>query len=522
MLSHRFAWQPRQTFFWLLLVTLAFRGWLSAVLPITGDEAYFIWWGQIPDWGFYDHPPMIGWWLAALLKVSHSEWWLRLPITLQPAVLALAIAAWLLPYGRNLAWGTASLVLLAPTNLWNVLITTDTALIYFSVAAMLGWLYARRAEAEHRSPWAAYTIAGLGLAGAVLSKYFAVFLGFAFFADALYRPNRQKMLGLLLVTALTLPGILLMAWWNAGHCWPNVMFNFYNRHNDHNSGWSWHTPLLYAGMMIYLLTPAFFWQYFRHQRILPVINHRREARALAMLGLLPLFLFAAMSLFKKVGLHWVLSFLPLTLAWLACRLEQWRLRGLVRFNIGFALLHIIVAVVVATQPLERWEKSGSYPGLVLTFESQQLLDHLAPYSKYTWMMDGYSNAVIMGYNTYVRSPDGQPRYFGVFGPASSHARHDDILTDFRALDGGDIAILRKSAPNLEHEYAPYFIEVTLQQFDIRGATFYLVLGRGFNFAAYRDEVLAPIRTNYYAIPPALPQTACYFCDRYFPGVPCQR
>ena len=32
---------------------------------MTADEAYFIWWGWLPDWGFYDHPPMIGWWLAA-------------------------------------------------------------------------------------------------------------------------------------------------------------------------------------------------------------------------------------------------------------------------------------------------------------------------------------------------------------------------------------------------------------------------------------------------------------------------
>jgi len=54
----------------LLVLTLVFRFWLAAAFPITGDEAYFIWWGWMPDWGFYDHPPMIGWWLAGLLTLG--------------------------------------------------------------------------------------------------------------------------------------------------------------------------------------------------------------------------------------------------------------------------------------------------------------------------------------------------------------------------------------------------------------------------------------------------------------------
>lgn len=514
------AWQPRQGFFLLLLLTLAFRFWLAANLPISGDEAYFIWWGQIPDWGFYDHPPMIGWWLAAMLKFGASEWWLRLPSVVQPAIIAVGIAAWLLPHGRNLAWGAASLVLLAPASIINVIITTDTPLIYFSAMAVLGWLYARRAEAEWRSPWRAYVFAGIGLAGAILSKYFAVFLGFAFLVDTLYRPSRQKSAGLILVYALTLPGIALMAWWNAGHCWTNVMFNFFNRHTEGNAGWSWTTPLMYIGTLLYVLTPAFFWQSFRQYRIVRALTNQREARALAILALLPLFLFGLMSLAKKVGLHWVLSFVPFALAWLACRLDERRLRSLVRFFVGFALLHMVVIIGLATQPLERWKDKSFYPGLILTFESQQLLDQLQPYADYNWMMDGYSNAVIMGYNTHVRTA-GEPRYIGVFGPASSHARHDDILTDFRALDGRNIAILRKTAPG-DNEYAPYFNSVEFKQFEIRGARFYLILGQGFNFAAYRDEILAPVRSQHYAIPAGLPQTACYFCDRYFPSLPCQR
>ncbi|HQN46438.1 MAG TPA: hypothetical protein PK034_05215, partial [Rugosibacter sp.] len=123
-----------RTFFALLGLTLIFRCWLAAATPITGDEAYFIWWGWRPDWGFYDHPPMIGWWLAALLKISDSEAWLRLPVILQPGVLALGVVAALRHFMPDLdevqRYSIGLLVLLAPANVWNIFITTDTPLVY--------------------------------------------------------------------------------------------------------------------------------------------------------------------------------------------------------------------------------------------------------------------------------------------------------------------------------------------------------------------------------------------------------
>ena len=123
LLSADLRW-PALTFF--IFLTLVFRFWLAAVLPITGDEAYFIWWGWRPDWGFYDHPPMIGWWLAALLAVSDSEWWLRLPSIVQPAILALT-ARWALPHlvadiDDEQRDSVALLILLAPANVWNIAI----------------------------------------------------------------------------------------------------------------------------------------------------------------------------------------------------------------------------------------------------------------------------------------------------------------------------------------------------------------------------------------------------------------
>ena len=123
----------------VLAATLVFRVWLSVALPVTADEAYFILWGRAPALGYYDHPPMVGWMLAPLAAISEAAWLLRLPAVLAPLLVALltwcALRGW---FGRD--QDTANLValavLLAPMNVWNVLITTDTPLVLFSVASL--------------------------------------------------------------------------------------------------------------------------------------------------------------------------------------------------------------------------------------------------------------------------------------------------------------------------------------------------------------------------------------------------
>lgn len=534
----------------LLVLTLAFRFWLAAAFPITGDEAYFIWWGWKPDWGFYDHPPLIGWWLAALLKLHDAEWWLRLPAVLQPALLALAVywaLPWLLagtgsapgreessrppPMGASSFLGrpserlhgderrlwAATLVLLAPVNVWNVFITTDTPLIYCSVLSGLAWLRAAQDDAgdgTRSGAWRWYLAAGLLLAGAVLSKYFAAILGFAYLVDVLRRRTAGAWTGLAIAYACTLPALALMAWWNSANCWPNYMFNFVNRHGD--AGWSIKTPLLYALTLIYVLGPPVLWLAWRSRD-----RGRRVASAnslslpaLATLAWLPFLLFAGLSLVKQIGLHWLLSFVPFALIWLTLRLAPASLRRLGLFFVGFATLHVAAILVVSRVPLETWQKTRLYDGIVLTFEHRALARELERYRK-DWVlaMDGYSNAVTLGYNLR--------QYVVVFGEASSHARHDDLVTDFRALAGRNFLILRKSAPNLD-DYRKYFREVGSDSFEIRGARFWRVKGEGFDYAAYREGVLAGVRRKYYAIPAWLPQTACYMCDRYFPGEACRR
>lgn len=516
----------------IVVASLVFRFWLGWVTPVTGDEAYFIWWGFAPDWGYYDHPPMIGWWLAALSALGDSALLLRVATILQPLLLALAIAwaaprLWpgIEPARRNALF---LLVLLAPANVWNVFVTTDTPLVYFSVLSGLAWL--RAVQRRPGDGWGWFVLCGVLLAGAVLSKYFVALLGFAYLVDTARLRRRGIWAGLFVTYAMCVPALALMAWWNAGHCWPNYMFNFVNRNAD--AAFSWVTPLLYAATLLYVFSPPAAWLAVRRTLDpLPagppadpadaVDVMRRPATtvvSLVVLAGVPLLLFGLLSGPKTIGLHWLLSFVPFVVIWVALRVPLPTLRRLGVFFVGFAVLHVVAAFVMAQLPLETWRKQRIYPSAVLTVDGAGIAAALAADladAQKNWVpaMDGYSNAITLAWNL--------KRYVMVFGLGSSHARHDDIMTDVRSLDGRNLLILRKTAPEAGY-YQPYFRRSRVQTIEVRGATFWLIRGEGFDYARYREEVLREVRRRYYQLPAWLPQRGCYFCDRYFPGESCTK
>ncbi|MDH4172347.1 MAG: glycosyltransferase family 39 protein [Betaproteobacteria bacterium] len=487
---------PRQWFWLALAATLAFRFWLGAAFPITGDEAYFVLWGRRPDLGFYDHPPMIGWLLAPLLAVSQAEWFVRLPAILLPAALALlvrhALAAW---FARDAE--TADLaglvVLLMPMNVWNVLITTDTPLAFFSVASLLAFARQR------------FLLAGVLLGFAFLSKYFAVLLGLGYLVWSL-AARRPGAFAAAFLGAL--PAGLVNLYWNWQACWCNVMFNAINRHDD--AGLSWTTPALYALSLAYLAAPLLWYAWQGRARLRAALP-RAEVGVLAAAWLVPLVVFALISPVRRIGLHWLLAFMPALVLTLALVLERRALVVTLRWFGALAVLHVAAFIALALPPLEIWKDMRLYQRLVLQFDPAAVLAPLGPQlARYRLATEGYSLAALLAYHTRRSVP--------VFGAGSSHARHDDILTDWRRFDGRDLLIFRRDPPDLAH-YRPYFREVEARPIEARGATHYAVLGRGFDYAAYRERVLAPVNERWYRIPTWLPVGGCYFFERYGFGRP---
>ncbi len=105
---------------WLLAVafaSLALRLWISAVFPVTGDEAFFYWWGVYKDWGYYDHPPMVGW-LIGLMRalLGDTLWAIRLPVVLLPLLLGAALGWALKPVAGERAGWAVLFFWLAPST----------------------------------------------------------------------------------------------------------------------------------------------------------------------------------------------------------------------------------------------------------------------------------------------------------------------------------------------------------------------------------------------------------------------
>lgn len=490
---------PRTWLYALIGISLAFKLWLSAVFPVTGDEAYFIDWGRYPALGYYDHPPMVGWWLALLVRISEAPWVLRLPVTLLPAVSALLLFHLLRERDEDRAALAAIGLLLVPIHLWNVFITTDTPLVFFSLLS--GLAFWKAVQPGRPTGW--FILAGVFLGLACLSKYFAALLGVAYFVCILLTGGRRLWRGLLLAFAAAVPFVALNLYWNYENCWANFMFNLYNRHD--NAGLSWRTPLLYIVTALYVLPVPALWSAVRGR----VWRQPMEGstRILLIVAAVPWLLFAALSVVRQVGLHWVLSFLPFCFAAAALLLDRAVLRRTALYLGAFSLVHVAGIALAASQPLERWQGLRQYDGIVFHFRIAELLQAMRAHEgEFELAADGYSAAATLAYYRGAPVP--------VFGEASSHARHDDLVTDFRPLAGRNIAVLRKSPPR-DADYRPYFAGYTTQEVDIAGARFYIVLGRGFDYEAYRQGVLALVRDRYYRIPAYLPQGHCSFCERNF-------
>jgi 4-amino-4-deoxy-L-arabinose transferase-like glycosyltransferase len=502
---------PAQLVLWLAVVALAslgWRAWLSAALPLTGDEALFYWWARFLDYGYYDHPPMVAWWIAAVRPwLGDATWAIRLPAVLLPLGVGGAMWwAWSPIHRERAAWAVL-LYWLAPINWLNALIVTDSPLILWaawSAAAMVRAEF-RATQGSGRVPWGLYALSGVFMGAAFLSKYFAVLLGLAYLVYfAVFA--RARWPGLVLMVLCALPGVALNVVWNLQHCWTNIMFNVFNRNEDANA--SLDTVLSYMGMMAYLISPVLLWLAWRHWQSLKRTMCSQPLTACA--ALVPLLCFGLMSAKKVIGLHWVMGFYPFLFVLMAWALPAQGLRTAAK-GLGVILfLHLAATLAIAMTSLPQWQHVRYYHRLVEAARAEQMVRQVqAP--GVVLASNGYSSAAIFGYAARQHVP--------VLGMGSVHARQDDLIVDYAALQGRTIRIMATRLPSLD-DYRGYFDQVKLLSFQQDGATFYAVEGVNFRYARYRELVMREVNRRYYNFPAWLPVWGCSFCQRYCGAARC--
>jgi len=209
--------------FWIaaLIGLTALRLILAATIPLSPDETYYWVWSQNLQPGYFDHPPMVAYWIrAGTLLAGNTPLGVRL---LGPAAAAIgSLLLW--DAGENfLRHRNAGLIAAALFNATVILavgaivMTPDTPLVFFWTAAIAALA---RLYATSNPRWWLAIGATTGLA--LLSKYTAILLPICIFLWLITRPEGRKTLltpwpwaGLLLAAAIFAPDFL----WNAAHHW---------------------------------------------------------------------------------------------------------------------------------------------------------------------------------------------------------------------------------------------------------------------------------------------------------------
>jgi len=237
-------------------VSAALHFLLTLRVPVIGDEAYYWLWSKHLALGYHDHPPLIAWLIAASTLVSNSAFWVRFPALL--GWMASAAMFWLfasdvLQQKAKTVWAFLFFLSLPILAISFVPVFPDNPLLFGWLVCMWGGYRALR-DGRY------WTLAGLGLGIAFLSKLIAVFLvlSFAFLFAA--SPDARKHLktkdfwkGVAAAILVSLP-----LWiWNIGHGFENFLFQARNHLGDHGL-----PPLAsfvqYAGVQVLAASPLLF------------------------------------------------------------------------------------------------------------------------------------------------------------------------------------------------------------------------------------------------------------------------
>ena len=204
----------------------------AANLHLTEDEAYYRLWARAPAFGYYDHPPMIAWWIAAGRWLAGDT---PLGVRLLPC-LACALTSFLIfdlarASGldrRSAGWAAIAYNLMPLVLLGGELAVPDSAASLFWAATLAAVLRAHRAASGRRALlwWAA---AGAAAGLAALSKYSALFLGPGILLWLLWRRENRAALStpgpwLALEIAIGLFGLNIA--WNVAHHWLTFVKQF--------------------------------------------------------------------------------------------------------------------------------------------------------------------------------------------------------------------------------------------------------------------------------------------------------
>ena len=482
-------------------IILFFKLIILSLIPLTGDEAYFIKWATHLSSGYYDHPPMVGWLIYLMSYISDNIIFFRLFSFFAAITVAFSIYNIAKLYiDENKAYLLFLLFLVSPVDILMSLFTNDIPLVLFGTLGTQFLLYSLK-----KSQTVKYAIlAGLFLGASFLSKYFAIFLLFSLLIFAITTYKIKSIKTLFIASTIILLAVAQNMYFNYNSCWNNIMFNFFARTESHYNFETFSNFLL---NLIYVTTPWAFW--FLYKSRTNFIKSELFTLVSLILGVM-FVVFFIVSLKNLMGIHWFILFLPYIFLLFAFLTDDY-LKKLFKYNAIFTFMHIaiLMSVLVALHllPNSVFKASYYYEDAVLSTNMKKTCKVLdEKYADKKLFSTGYTNSAMFNY--YCKKD--MPMIFSnsVFG------RMDDKLVDIRELTDTNFYIFNNREMQ-EKEFDSVCESVNITTFQVEDANFYVSECKGFNYSKYKKYYLDIQQKKFYDIPSWLPQGKCYFNERYY-------
>lgn len=239
-----------QRFLWLLAGVVVFRAvhlFTAIDFQLSGDEAYYWDWGRRLDWCYYSKPPLIGWLMGFIGRISGDKWW---AVRLAAMILGSVSLSLMFLLGRRMfdartGFYSALLLLLTPANvIANFAMTIDAPLLLCWTAALLAFW--KVLGNPHSVPaWLGLTlVVGIGtLAKQMMLAFPGMMLIFALSCPEHRSLLKRPAFWLSILGSLAFLSPLL--WWNTQHQW--VTWTHTSEHFNHKD-------LGFVGTLVQFLT----------------------------------------------------------------------------------------------------------------------------------------------------------------------------------------------------------------------------------------------------------------------------
>ncbi|NOQ31414.1 MAG: phospholipid carrier-dependent glycosyltransferase [Helicobacteraceae bacterium] len=285
---------------YLILVVALFSAIYNIFIPLHGDEAYYWVWSNNLQGGYYDHAPLVAYFINFFTFFSESEFFIRLT-----NVFCMSISAFYIYkiayefFDKQVATYALLIFFSVPLVHAGMIITTpDSPLILFWTLSLY---FTLKAINDKKTIY--YVLTGIALGLAMLSKYTAILLVFSILLYFILAhkdqfKNRNFYLTIVIAVIVVSP----MIYWNYQNDWISFLFQLQHGGMD-NTTIDLNYTLEYLGGQFGVFTPVFF--------VLALmasfskeIRENKNAKLLLIAYLLPFLFFMYKSLYARMEVNY--------------------------------------------------------------------------------------------------------------------------------------------------------------------------------------------------------------------------